>query len=317
METQVSPASEEARESQSPLPEPSDEQLRALQESARAEAKRKGVFDLPATPIAEIVRRVPTVDRLESGGDDDDLWQPPCVTCKEPIGYRCRTKTYLAQTECASCAAGSVSVRLEASGISFSERDEPLAALKPHGSDGKPYGDDWTRYMAFLAFFAALKPGERLSPPFAFVCGSNGVGKTAGAERALRDAIRNGCQGRSLRLSTILDSIYSTYGGEADESAKDRMHFFASIHLLVIQEVGKGTPKDHAVDRFFDIVDDRAANRMPTIYTSNYLPQADSLGVKLAGSGEDATPMHGILDRIRGGCGPNQFIILGKSWRIA
>jgi DNA replication protein DnaC len=203
--------------------------------------------------------------------------------------------------------AGSVEQRLAVSGIGWSELHEPLDALQSNGPE-------FDRYMSYLRTFASLVPGQRLVPPFAFVCGNNGVGKSAGAQRALRDAIRNGSQGRFLRLSQLLDAIYATYGG-GDETTDDRMRFYASVHLLVIDEVGGETSSDHAMNRFFDLVDDRYKNRLPTIFTSNYLPQEDSLGAHISERTGDPTRMKGIMDRIRGGVGTNLFVIRGKSWR--
>jgi hypothetical protein len=239
-----------------------------------------------------------------------ETWEPPCVTCGEPIGYTARRGCYHARTECTLCVYGSVTQRLTASGIGEREIQEPL--FPEQGGD-----NDFARYVAFLHRFAALTPGSRLDPPFAYVCGQNGVGKSAGAQRALRDAIKNGCQGRFLRLSQLLDAIYATYGSGAEESTEERMRFYSTVHLLVVDECGGENATEHAERRFFDLVDERWKNRLPTIFTSNYLPQEDSLGAHITGGSGDPTRMKSLLDRIRGGAGNQIYVIRGKSRRIA
>lgn len=243
-------------------------------------------------------------------------WEPPCLTCHEPIGYVAADGKYTGATECASCRAGSVDRRMAASGISDRELDEPLDALKGVGPDGKPY-TDFDRWMAYLQRFAGLRQGIRLEPPFAFVCGNNGVGKSAGAQRALRDAIRNGCQGRFLRLNELLRSIYSTYGdnNEVDEESRASVIFYAQVPLLVIDEVGQTAMSGYGMGLFFEIVDDRWRNNRATIFTANYLPQQDSLGARMTAKNDERVAMEGLIDRLRGGSKGNLFVIRGKSWR--
>lgn len=260
-------------------------------------------------PAANVAPRVPVAAGVTVTAAED--WEPECVRCQQPLGYRARKGSYGRQTECRECRAGSVAARLEASGIGYREINQPLEALVSSGPE-------FDRWLAFLRSFAALKPGQRLNPPFAFVCGNNGVGKSAGAQRALRDAIRGGCAGRFVRFSELIQKIYSTYGkasDDRDERTDDVVRLYASIHLLVIDEVGLETPSDHAMALFFDFVDDRWKSSLPTIFTSNYALDEDSLGAHIAERAADPTRMRGILDRLRGGTGGNVFILRGKSWR--
>lgn len=292
----------------SPTPtEISDDDLRELTRAAREKAAANGGV-VEFQPI-EPERLGVSTHALPSGVA---TWEPPCTKCFEPIGYTAPDGKYVGTTECAKCRAGSVAARLAASGITPLEIDAPLRDLKTHGPDGKPY-TDYTQWLAYLHSFAALQPGQRINPPFAFACGNNGVGKSAGAQRALRDAINNGCQGRYLRLSELLRGIYATYG--TDESTEDRMRFYANVHLLVIDEVGQDEASDHAMGLFFEVADDRWSRSMPTIFLSNYLPQADSLGARITEKNDNATRMKGIIDRIIGGARSNIFVIRGKSWR--
>lgn len=286
------------------MTEPTDEELIEKLRKAREIAASMG-------GMAEYVPERPRGLELHALGESAATWEPPCLTCHEPIGYAAPDGKYLAATECAKCRAGSIAQRLAASGISDREITQPLDDLKPHAPDGRPY-EDYAKWMTYLRAFAGLTPRMRLEPPFAFVAGNNGVGKSAGAQRALRDAIRGGCQGRFIKLSELLRAIYATY--DTDERTEDRIRFYTSVHLLVIDEVGQEPASDHAMGLFFDIVDDRWRSSRPTIFTSNYLPVSESLGASMT-RGDDPTRMKGILDRICGGARANLFVIKGKSWR--
>lgn len=269
--------------------------------------------------VAEAQRRAGFVDYL--GGRD--TWEPPCVACGNVIGYTCKLNTYVARTLCGACSGESMEDRLRSSGISFRELHQPLSALRNHDPEGRPYGHEYDRWLEFLQRFAQLKPGARLDPPFAFACGSNGVGKSAGAERALRDAIRNGCSGRVVTFRELVRRIVSSYGRDAkdvDERADDVVRIHAGIHLLVIQEVGMEDPTEHNYGLFFDFVDARWRACLPTIFTSNYAPEQKSLGLRMTERSSDDTKMHAILDRIAGGLSKdgervNFFELVGKSWR--
>jgi hypothetical protein len=295
---------------------------REIRERARATGADK--LFAPTAPVGttSLIRDLALVADAQPPGDG--TWEPECITCRTPMGVKARVGYYPAGlTQCAKCKEGSLDDRLRASGISFREINQPLAALRDHDPDGKPYGPEYSRYLEYLGRFAALKPGERMDPPFAFVYGSNGVGKSAGAERALRDAIRNGCSGRVVRMRDLLRHVTSTYGrsrDDVDERTDAVMRLYSSVHLLVIHEVGMEDPTEHNYGLFFDFVDGRWAACLPTIFDSNYSPDDDSLGAQMMQRTDDSTKMNAILDRIMGGLSKdgapvNLFPLKGKSWR--
>lgn len=289
-----------------------DEEFAAKFAAAKKRITFTGDDGASAVPIA--AETLPPWVGVAPSGQGDTVeaeWSPECVRCTKPMGYRAKFRTYGAQTECAACAQGSSESRLKASGISHREIAEPLSSLVSSGPE-------FDRWLAFCRRFAALKPAERIDPPFAFVCGNNGVGKSAGAQRALRDAILAGCSGRFVRFSELISKIYSTYGrkwDEVDERTADVILLYSSVHLLVIDEVGLETPSDHAMGLFFDFVDDRWKSCLPTIFTSNYALAENALGAHITERAADETRMRGILDRLRGGTGDQVFVLKGKSWR--
>jgi hypothetical protein len=324
-------------------PEPTDEEylakLAAARRRVRVVFESDGEHGRQPVSVAELAPKiaVPTDEPMQFVDD----WEPPCVACGTPLGYRAPRERYVGITECPRCRAGNLAARLKASGIQRREMTESLAALvRP--LDDPDYGGadidarfedgttvrsrdaEFVRYMAFLGRFAALKQGERLDPPFAFVYGNLGTGKSAAAERALRDAVTNGCAGRAIKFSALVRKIYDAYGraggperGERDERAQDIVRLLASIHLLLVHEVGPDAETDHALGLFFDFVDDRFGACLPTIFTSNYAPDEASLGARMGGRASDNVRVRGIIDRISGGggLGENVFCLLGPSWR--
>jgi hypothetical protein len=312
---------ETQNESPSATAEPTDAELIAKMNAQREAAKARGLDKLYKPP-AQIHTTLPDDLRkvAEAFPPEPDEWEPTCLRCRAPLGYVTKRNAYaVGRTECRECREGSLADRLQASGVSYREIDQPLEGLRNHDPDGRPYGPEYDRWLAFLKRFAALKPGQRLDPPFAFCCGSYGVGKSAGAERALRDAVRNGCSGRVVTFRELVRRIVSTYGAKSkddiDERADAIVRTYAGVHLLVIQEVGFEDPTEHNQGLFFDFVDERWRAELPTIFTSNYSPDADSLGARMTERVNDETKMRAILDRIRGGVRENLFILKGKSWR--
>lgn len=264
-----------------------------------------------------------------------EMWEPTCVSCGADLGYKARLSYYApGRTLCADCSGKGLAARMKASGISHREIDAPLDALVRPKDDPlnasldpkvlRERDAEFARYMDFLHTFAALKPEGRMDPPFAFAYGNIGTGKSAGAERALRDAIRNGCSGRTVKFSTLVRMIYDTYSAAQksgkdydarDYKTEDVLRLYSSIHLLVVHEVGPDADSDHALSLFFDFVDDRHQAMLPTIFTSNYAPDVESLGARMGGRARDDVRVRGIIDRIGGGVRENVFCLLGPSWR--
>lgn len=264
-----------------------------------------------------------------------EMWEPPCVSCGALLGYHARLDYYApGKSLCADCRGANLAARLKASGISYREMHAPLDSLvrpkdDPLNAELDPQilrerDAEFMRYMAFLRTFAAIEPEGRIDPPFAFVYGNLGTGKSAGAERALRDAITNGCSGRTVKFGALVRMIYDTYNASQkstpDYDARDYrtesiLSLYSTTRLLVIHEVGPDADSDHALSLFFDFVDDRHQAMLPTIFTSNYAPDVSSLGARMGGRARDDVRVRGIIDRISGGVRENIFCLLGPSWR--
>jgi DNA replication protein DnaC len=319
-----------------------DDELRA--HTAAARARVKFVYpDLDEQPkrepvaLADLVReKMPALlQTQENASGSIDMWEPVCVGCGAALGYFAKANSYAAgKTNCDGCSKENLAARLKVSGISYREMRQPLEALVRPSDDPLSAGLDavalrardaeFSRYLTFLRAFAALKPDQKIDPPFAFVYGSMGTGKSAGAERALRDAITNGCRGRTIKFSELVRMIYDTYRREQsstkefdnrDYRTEDVLRTYSGIHLLVVHEVGPDAESDHALSLFFDFVDHRHQAMLPTIFTSNYAPDNESLGARMGGRATDSVRVEGIIDRISGGVRENVFCLLGPSWR--
>src|ERR1043165_1882941 len=138
-----------------PPTELSDDELREKMRAVREVATRKGFDKLFAPPVEIgtttllsdlhlVADAIPPEERVNT-------WEPTCLQCGTPLGYITATN-YIApgKTHCAACRGKGVEARLAASGISFREINQPLGALSNRDPDGKPYGDDYDRWLAFL-----------------------------------------------------------------------------------------------------------------------------------------------------------------------
>lgn len=141
-----------------------------------------------------------------------------------------------------------------------------------------------------------------------YLFGKAGVGKThaaCGALRAYADSkiyrledgselYRGNC--RFVNAPAWFAELRGTYS-HRDESEQDVFNRYANCKLLVLDDLGKGTRSEWAVERLYMLIDHRYANALPTIITSNY-----DLGELAARLSTDAQTMDAIASRIGGMC---------------
>ena len=129
-----------------------------------------------------------------------------------------------------------------------------------------------------------------------YISGVQGAGKTWLAARVTKAWLSCG-RGKarfisSVRLlSEIGDSYSSRNEGELQVIAK-----YTSCALLVVDDLGKEVPSQWTLSRLFAIVDDRYANKRPTIVTTQFTP--DALARRMSKSGDNETAM-AIVSRFR------------------
>lgn len=142
----------------------------------------------------------------------------------------------------------------------------------------------------------------------AYITGHAGVGKThaaCGAIRAFVDihirevegsAMYLGARAKFVSAPEWFSQMRSTYSKRgADE--RDVFERYARCGLLVLDDLGKGSKSDWAVERIYMLLDYRNTHKLPTIITSNY-----DLGEVAELLSTDEQSKEAIASRIGGMC---------------
>lgn len=166
--------------------------------------------------------------------------------------------------------------------------------------------------------------GAELRPDLlhgAYLYGKTGRGKTyaaCGAVRAFVEShvievegtyICHGPRARFVSVPVWFSEIRATYDhkGEREQEVFDR---YAHAKLLVLDDLGKGSKTEWAVERLYLLLDYRCSEGLPTIITSNYgLAKVASM---LAGDEETIQP---IASRVLATCDENGIEMTGPDRR--
>lgn len=92
-------------------------------------------------------------------------------------------------------------------------------------------------------------------------------------------------------MGRILDEIKA---GFADDT--DPLPTYAGVPMLMLDDLGKESPTDFALERLFALVDQRYSRMLPTLVTTQYAPQV--LGHRLSKNGELDTAI-AVVSRLR------------------
>lgn len=155
----------------------------------------------------------------------------------------------------------------------------------------------------------------------AFITGRAGVGKThaaCGAIRAFVDAHVTEVEGTAVYFGPMARFVSapewfammrSTYNrrGTDEREVFDR---YARCGLLVLDDLGKGSKTDWAVERIYMLLDYRYSHRLPTIITSNY-----DIGEVASMLSTDEQSQEAIASRIGGMC--RGVRVTGRDRRLA
>ena len=142
----------------------------------------------------------------------------------------------------------------------------------------------------------------------AYITGHAGVGKThaaCGAIRAFVDAHIREVEGSAVYLGSRAKFVSApewfaqmraTYDRRG-ASEREVFERYARCGLLVLDDLGKGSKSDWAVERIYMLLDYRCSHRLPTIITSNY-----DLGEVASLLSPDDQSKEAIASRIGGMC---------------
>ncbi|KRS22841.1 hypothetical protein AAY72_01635 [Alishewanella sp. WH16-1] len=120
------------------------------------------------------------------------------------------------------------------------------------------------------------------------MCGGVGTGKTMLASAAVNSLLVKGKRCRIIKLIDLIRELKDTWRRGSDTNEIKLIKHYATIDLLVLDEVGLQFDSDTEKLFIFDVIDGRYQNMLPTILISNL----DITGVKQA-IGER------VVDRLR------------------
>lgn len=128
-----------------------------------------------------------------------------------------------------------------------------------------------------------------------YVVGPVGTGKTRIASKAAKKLVLS--SGKLVRMTgfwKVLDAIKASFDG-----GPDPLPAYQGVGILVLDDIGKESPTDFALERLFALMDERYNRALPTLVTTQYAPS--DLARRLASRGDAATAQ-AIVSRIVGGC---------------
>jgi DNA replication protein DnaC len=146
-----------------------------------------------------------------------------------------------------------------------------------------------------------------------FIAGPQGTGKTH-----LASAIANAliAQGKPVICMTMIDllaRIKQTFARDTDMDESEVLRIYKSVPLLVIDDLGKESPKDWAISTIYSIVNGRYEAMMPTIVTTNYGQRELVTRMTPGGGSGDGITAAATIDRLNEMC--RLLHVGGESWR--
>lgn len=127
-----------------------------------------------------------------------------------------------------------------------------------------------------------------------FVFGEVGTHKTTLASATARVLVERGEDVRFTAMWKVLDEIKEGFRGGTNP-----LPGYQRVRFLFLDDLGKESPTDYALERIFALVDERNACLLPTCVTTQYRPSR--LIARLAKNG-DADTAKAIVSRLRQDC---------------
>lgn len=127
-----------------------------------------------------------------------------------------------------------------------------------------------------------------------YIHGPVGTGKTCLASATALLLIAQGRRVRFTAMWRVLDAIKRGF-----RDGTDPLPALQSVGLLFLDDLGKESPTDFALERLFALVDERSARVLPTCVTTQYRPS--ELIARLAKNGDRDTAV-AVVSRLRQQC---------------
>lgn len=127
-----------------------------------------------------------------------------------------------------------------------------------------------------------------------YIFGEVGTLKTHLASATARIMVANGCNVKLSAMWKVLDAIK-----EGFRDSYDPLPAYQNCRYLILDDFGKESPTDFALERMFALIDERSARMLPTAVTTQYKP--GRLIERLAKNGDKDTAI-AIVSRLRQDC---------------
>lgn len=141
--------------------------------------------------------------------------------------------------------------------------------------------------------------------------GGCGVGKTHLAVCIAKAAIENEIFALYQNISGLYRELQQTFSAPG-MSEEDVINKYASVPLLILDDVGKELPSDWKLSTLYELINRRTDDMRPTIYTTNYTNL--DLKTRLKKGGDESTAT-ATVDRMMDTRINKIIVINGTSWR--
>ena len=131
---------------------------------------------------------------------------------------------------------------------------------------------------------AAIRYSRNEGPRVLTIVGGTGAGKTYMAAAIARSFLLRGLSVRFEHTKNLLDNLRSTYNSWNDETFESKLHWYKSIGLLILDDLGVETGTEWEKSQVWDIIDDRIHRQSYLVITTNQTrnDMADKLDHRIA-----------------------------------
>lgn len=131
---------------------------------------------------------------------------------------------------------------------------------------------------------AAIRFSRNEGPRVLTIVGGTGAGKTYITAAIARSFLKKGRSVRFEHTKNLLDNLRATFSSRNDEDFESKLHWYKSVGVLIMDDLGVETGTDWEKSQVWDIIDDRIHRQAHLIITTNQTrdDMADKLDHRIA-----------------------------------